>query len=179
MNLTSELLRLPAVWFYVFAAVVIVGGVLVVMMRDIVHCALALAGTFIGVAGIYVLLGADFLAAVQILIYVGAVTVLILFTIMLAKKTTGGEALHHNAQSIPALIIIIIFVSVIGKITADAWRGTIAPASSAAFNVHEIGLYLMRDYVLPFEIASVFLLVAMVGAIIIAKKDPDEKNPRL
>jgi len=174
----NEILKLPQLWFYVFAAVVIVGGLMVVLMKDIVHCAMALAGAFTGVAGIYVLLGADFLAAVQILIYVGAVTVLILFTIMLAKKSTGWEARHHNGQSIPALIIIIIFVSVIGKITAKAWHGTIAPAAGAAFNVHEIGLYLMRDYILPFELASVFLLVAMVGAIIIAKKEPEDKEPK-
>lgn len=175
MNFPSEALQLPAIWFYVFAALVIVAALAVVLARNIVHCAMYLAVTFIAVAGIYVMLESDFLAMVQILIYVGAVTVLILFAIMLSRKYTGADFQARNRQSIPAMLVIIIFLVVIGRVIACTWGGFKAGQTSAwgVSNVKAIGVSLLRDYVLPFEVASVLLLVALVGAIIIARKDND------
>ncbi|MEW5946953.1 MAG: NADH-quinone oxidoreductase subunit J [bacterium] len=164
-----------AIWFYVFAAAALAAAVCVVALPNIVHCAMSLAASFIAVAAIYVLLDAEFLAAVQVLIYVGAVTVLILFAIMLSRKYIPEGALRcHNSQSIPALLLIALFLAIGASIVARAFHG-VAPAALSApadlTNVQLIGVRLMRLYALPFEIASVVLLVAMVGAIIIARRD--------
>lgn len=170
----SNALNLSNVWFYLFAAVALTTAVCVVTMRNIVHCAMFLAVTFISVAAIYVLLEAEFIAAIQILIYVGAVTVLILFAIMLSRKYAPQNIRHHNSQSIPAFFLISLFLIATGGILAETWRG-VMPAALKTYgdltNTQLIGIKLMRAYALPFEIASVLLLVAMVGAIIIARRD--------
>lgn len=174
MSHLSNALNLTNVWFYLFAIVIVISALCVVSMRNIVHCAMFLACVFLGVAGIYVLLNADFLAAVQVLIYVGAITILILFAIMLSVKYVGSEIRHHNSQSIPAFVMILIFLVVFGRITARAWYGLqpekfLPPGGMNSTQI--IGISLLRVYALPFEIASIILLVAMIGAIIIARKE--------
>jgi NADH:ubiquinone oxidoreductase subunit 6 (subunit J) len=156
----------------VFGAGAIACALAVALNRNIVHCALYLGTTFICVAALYLLLDAGFLAAVQILIYVGAITVLILFAILLSEKMLGGQIKQHNRQSIPAAALVAVLVWMLITSVSSAFVDKAAPASAAdPAAARFIGLSLLGPYVIPFEIASLALLVAMIGAIIIARKD--------
>lgn len=172
MSHLNEMIRLPQVWFYAFGAAVVAFALVVVLSRNIVHCAMSLAAAFIGVAAIYLLFDAAFLAAVQVLIYVGAVTVLILFAILLSEKILGEPIRQHNRQMISALPLIVLLVAgIISHVGGAAARAGTRLGAEQADGVREIGLSLLGPHVLPFEIASLMLLVAMVGAIVISRKD--------
>jgi len=161
----------PAVYvaFFILAAVTLGGAIAVVTARNILHSALFLALVFVSVAGLYVLLEAPFLAAVQILIYVGAIIVLILFALMLTRRITGERIRQTNAQAIPAALAALALLAVLGGLVATfAWR--VSTESPPPNTVPLLGESLMRTYMLPFEVAGVVLLVALVGAIILAKE---------
>jgi NADH:ubiquinone oxidoreductase subunit 6 (subunit J) len=166
--------------FWIFAVILVGSALLVVGMRNIVHSALALVVVFGMAAGIYVLLNAEFIAIVQILIYAGAVTILILFALMLTRiqgqlRTNPTNRLWGVAVVICALLgVAIIYAAtasqrMVGNVTSGASQ---VPGVS---NVVAIGQLLYSptgySYVLPFEIASLVLLVAIVGAIIIGRED--------
>ena len=156
--------------FYILAAVIVVSALFVVTLKNIFHSALMLILCFFGVAGIYVVLNADFLAAVQVLIYVGAVTILMIFAVMVTHQLTGKKIKQQNEQPVPAALIvlsllILLIVSVIR--TGFELAGTISTAPTVGI----IGKAFMTDYVLPFEVISLVLLVALIGAIIIARRD--------
>jgi NADH-quinone oxidoreductase subunit J len=154
--------------FNIIAVLILFCALMVVTLRNLVHCALFLVLTFMGVSGIYVLLHADFLAGVQVLIYVGAITVLLLFGIMLTRRIAGRDIIVHNKQKLLGAagalgLFAIIYVIVRG--TEFAINQAPPQDSTTA-----IGQALVRTYVLPFELASIVLLVALVGAIIIARE---------
>ena len=166
--------------FWIFAVILVGSALMVVGLRSIVHSALALVVLFAMAAGIYVLLNAEFIAIVQILIYAGAVTILILFALMLTRiqgqqRTNPTNRLWGVAVVICALLgVAIIFAAtasqrLIGNVTDGASQ---VPGVN---NVVAIGQLLYSptgySYVLPFEIASLVLLVAIVGAIIIGRED--------
>ncbi len=160
---------IPLLIFLALAAVSLVGALGTVVMRNIVHSALFLILLFFGVAGLYVLLEADFLFAVQVLIYVGAVATLILFAIMLTRGVRGEQPQMNN-QIVPAVILsAVLFAGILAPVILNtAW-----PASSdapPASTVNLLGQELMGTYALPFEVAGVLLLVALVGAIIVARE---------
>lgn len=156
--------------FYILAGIVIGSAVLVVTMRNIFHSALFLVLCFFAVAGIYVLLEAEFVAAVQVLIYVGAITVLMIFAIMLTSQIYNPIIKQSNEQVAPALLILAALLAITLVILANAnWRTTTqSPIENSTIT---IGKALLTVYVLPFEVVSVVLLVALVGAIVIAKKE--------
>jgi NADH:ubiquinone oxidoreductase subunit 6 (subunit J) len=155
--------------FLVLGGLALIGALGTVVMRNIVHSALSLVVSFVAVAGIYVLLNADFLFAVQILIYVGAVATLILFGVMLTRGVRGEQP-QNNTQILPAAIMaLLLFAAVLVPVILN----TVWPASTdtprqttTAF----LGQELMRTYALPFEVVGVVLLVALVGAIIVARE---------
>ncbi|MBK7092833.1 MAG: NADH-quinone oxidoreductase subunit J [bacterium] len=156
--------------FYLFAFMIVVSGILVVTLRDIFHCALMLVICMFSVAAIYVLLGADFIAAVQVLIYVGAVSVLLIFAIMLTARVSGIGIKQQNEQVPFALLATIAFMA----ITVFGLGKTIWNVKSAAppeETVMSLGKLLMTVYVVPFEIVSIVLLAALIGAIVIARRD--------
>jgi NADH:ubiquinone oxidoreductase subunit 6 (subunit J) len=167
--------------FYIFAAVLIIAALMVVGLRNIVHSALALIVVFAMAAGIFVLLNAEFIAIVQILIYVGAVTILILFALMLTRiagiqRTNPTNKLWFIAVVICASIgATIIYAVTNSPREIDKAAGPISQLPSGINNVVRIGQLLYSpttySYVLPFEIASVVLLVAIVGAIVIGRED--------
>lgn len=169
----TDILALPQIWFYLFGAGIIVFALGVALSKNIVHCCMCMGITFMGVAAIYVLLEATFLAAVQVLIYVGAVTVLILFAILLSQKHLGGKPIpQHNSQSIPgAVLCAFIAWCIISAVTGVCCVGNSAYETVIPGGVREIGMALLTWYVVPFEIASLVLLVAMIGSIIIARRD--------
>jgi NADH-quinone oxidoreductase subunit J len=203
------------IFFYLFATAIVASAVLVCFSRNIVHAAFALLVTFFGVAGIYVLLSADFLAVSQILIYVGGILVLLVFGVMLTNRVTNIDLRSALSTRIPAFIIcgglLVLLVSFLrgrtdqgtSELLADTtqahwikydempWKGSAwnksaieqatAPLQGSATELMnqqgsqgtsaEIGKLLLTDYLLPFEVISIVLLVALIGAVMMVRKD--------
>ncbi len=155
--------------FAVLSVIVLGAAVMVVTNRNLFHSALYLILAFLGMAGLYVLLEAEFLAGVQVLIYVGAVAVLILFAIMLSGRYMQDPGRQWNQQWPLAAIFAVLFFGVLAFVLLQVrWATVQAEVPSDYLN--RLGQALMGPYVLPFEVASVLLLVAMVGAILIARE---------
>ncbi len=159
-----------ALAFYVLAAITLASGLVVVTSPNIVHSAVALVPSFLGVTGLYVLLNAEFLAGIQVLIYAGAITVLVLFVIMLTEGGTGMRARQRNEQGpIGAAVAAAMAVLLITVATHTAWprgAGTLPAYTTAA-----IGQSFLGANILVFEGTSIVLLVSLIGAIIIARKE--------
>jgi NAD(P)H-quinone oxidoreductase subunit 6 len=154
----------------------------VVLLNNIVYSAFLLGGVFLSISGLYLLLNADFVAAAQILIYVGAINVLILFAIMLVNKTEDFEAVKGRLfrQIATGLVCLGLFALLGTMILVTPWHFSTTSPAIVGNTIVEIGKHLFSDYLLPFEIASVLLLMAMVGAIILARRDviPDAVKTR-
>ncbi|WP_017305905.1 NADH-quinone oxidoreductase subunit J [Spirulina subsalsa] len=160
-------------------AVMMLGAALgVVLLNQIVYSAFLLGGVFMSISGLYILLNADFVAAAQILIYVGAVNVLILFAIMLVNKKEEFKPVRNRwiRQGATALVCVGLLALLSTMVLATPWAvdTTVVNASST---IIQIGKHFFSDFLLPFELASVLLLMAMVGAIILARRDfiPERK----
>jgi NADH:ubiquinone oxidoreductase subunit 6 (subunit J) len=155
--------------FWIFAAIMIGSALLVVTMRDIIRCGLAMIVCFGSLAGIYLILGAPLLAAAQVIVYIGAISVLILFAIMLTQTKDAPSRLVFQTQAVPAAIAsIVIAVLVALAIGATDWGGAedrIRLATSFMSTV------LFDSYVLPFEVVSVLLLAAVIGGVYLAKRE--------
>ncbi|GAC1403696.1 MAG: NADH-quinone oxidoreductase subunit J [Ktedonobacteraceae bacterium] len=166
--------------FWIIAVILVGSALAVVGLRNIVHSALALVIVFAMAAGIYVLLNAEFIAIVQILIYVGAITILILFAIMLTR-ITGRQSTNPVSRQwwLGAIVSILVGVGIIyaemNSSHAVNIEGASAPLPGNVNNVVRIGQLLYSptsySYVLPFEVASLVLLVAIIGAIVIGRED--------
>jgi NADH-quinone oxidoreductase subunit J len=155
--------------FLALAGVMIGSALLVVTMRDIIRCGLAMMVCFGALAGLYVLAGAPFVAGAQVLVYIGAISVLILFAIMLTQSKVGPSALVFQTQAIPAAIAAVILAVLIAiTVTATDW-----PASAGRLwtQTTDLATKLFSDFVLPFEVVSVLLLAAVVGGVFIAKRE--------
>ena len=158
-----------AVVFYVFAAITVLSGGVVVLARSLIYSAFALLFTFFGVAGLYVLLGADFLAATQLLIYVGGILVLLLFGVMLTHKLYDLD-LRSEVTQFPAGIIVAAGLFAILTATALRTSWAAGPGRPPSATTNEIGRLFMSQYLLPFEAASILLLVALMGAAMIVRR---------
>ena len=158
-----------AVVFYVLAAITVGAAAVVVLARSLIYSAFALLFTFFGVAGLYVLLGADFLAATQLLIYVGGILVLLLFGVMLTHKLYDLELKSEITQFPPGALVAI---GTFGVLTMTAVRTSwaVGPGRPPAATTADIGRLFMGRYLLPFEAASVLLLVALMGAAMIVRR---------
>ena len=155
-------------------AVMMVGAALgVVLFSNIVYSAFLLGGVFISISGIYLLLNADFVAAAQVLIYVGAVNVLILFAIMLVNKRQDFAPLPRRwiRKGATALVCIGLFALLGTMVLVTPWSINSTSPAVVENTIVEIGKHFFSDFLLPFELASVLLLMAMVGAIILARRD--------
>ena len=156
--------------FWLFAAVMIGSAFLVVTMRDIIRCGLAMIVCFGALAGIYVIMGAPLLAAAQVIVYIGAISVLILFAIMLTQTKDAPSRLVFQTQAVPAAIASIIIAIVIAlAIGATDWGEA---AERVRLSAEEMSNALFNSFVLPFEIVSVLLLAAVIGGVYIAKREP-------
>jgi NADH-quinone oxidoreductase subunit J len=167
-------LVLPQLFFYLLSAVILFSAVMTITRRNAVHSTIWLISTLLGVAGLYLHQQAEFLAAVQVLVYIGGITVLFLFVIMLVNLDEAAKQRQFNRQwrivIICAGFLLIelsyfIFQGVEAFSFAQPMGGSLQP------NTQLIAMALYRDYMLPFEIASLLLLVAMIGAVVMAKKD--------
>lgn len=163
--------------FYFFAAVTVLSAGVVVFSRNIIYSAFALLFTFFGVAGLYVLLNADFLAITQLLIYVGGILVLLLFGVMLTNNVVKIDIKSGTVNILPAVVVVSLLAGLLGGVvwTSDwfvssQWSELASPATSK-----EIGSALVTTHLLPFEIASVVLLVAIVGAAMMARRERTEE----
>ena len=169
---------LEAVLFYSLAAFILGFGVLVITARNTVHSVVFLVANFLCVAILYVVLAAEFLAVIQVLVYAGGIVVLYLFVVMLVSLRAVPEArLDPRRQSRLGLVIataVLAEVIAIVVYTANQPSGVPSPAAPAApvqGNTQVVGWMLYTDFLVPFEVASVLLLVAMIGAILLARKE--------
>jgi NADH-quinone oxidoreductase subunit J len=165
------------IFFFYFAAVIAMTSISVVALRNPVYSALALLIMFFHVAGLYVTLHAEFLAAVQIVVYAGAILVLYLFVVMLLS--IKAEERYHNQLPVAGLLGVMLSTEVILLLIQSRTTAAAPAASADPFpgpgNTEMIGEALYSTYLFPFEVASLILLVAMIGAIILAKKDINER----
>ena len=156
--------------FWVLAAVMIGAGLLVVTMRDIIRCGLAMIVCFGALAGIYVLIGAPLIGATQVIVYIGAISVLILFAIMLTQTKDAPARLVFQTQAGPAAILSVVLAVLIAlAISATDWGAATHRVRIATSTLSGV---LFHDFVLPFEVVSVLLLAAVVGAVFLAKREP-------
>lgn len=154
-------------------AIMMIGAALgVVLLNNIVYSAFLLGGVFISIAGLYLLLNADFVAAAQVLIYVGSVNVLILFGIMLVNKREDFKVIPRAwfRKGATAIVCVGLFALLGTMVTSTAWSVT-PTVNPPEGSIVLMGQHFFTDFLLPFELASVFLLMAMVGAIILARRD--------
>lgn len=159
--------------FYLFATVTVASAAAVVLSRSLIYSAFALLFTFFGVAGLYLLLGADFLAATQLLIYVGGILVLLLFGVMLTHKIYDLDLKTEVTQFLPGLLVSIGVFGVQTLIVGPRTQWAIGNGRPPAATTKEIGRLFMGQYLLPFEAASILLLVALMGAAMIVRRRKD------
>jgi NADH-quinone oxidoreductase subunit J len=170
MTLTGEFFA-----FMSLALVAVIGGVLLLNLTKVIHMVVALVFTFVSIAGIYVLLSAEFVAVVQVMIYSGAITIIMLFGIMLTRHHSDDEEAKTGTWK-----KLLLFLGVLG-FGAAVYLGIYdlnfeaVPNTLHENNTEQIGIALYSEYIIPFELTSVILLVALIGAIVLARKD-DEKE---
>ena len=156
---------------YAVMAVILFFALGVVTLRNIFHCALCLAAALIGTADLYVVLKAEYLAGIQVLLYVGAVVTLVIFAIMLTEHLAGKTVRQNNSQSPLAIIGLLGFVALLTVVIRKTpWPITLE-ALDAKVSVMSLGEALMGAYVFPFEVISIILIAALIGTVVIAKKD--------
>jgi NADH-quinone oxidoreductase subunit J len=171
--------------FFVVAALILVAAVMVVSVRNIIHAALWLISSFFGMGMLYLLLEAEFLAVVQVLIYVGAVSVLVLFAIMLTRQIANPSTQQlYERWWIALIVAVLLFAAILVPTLFNYEWSTLATAPGAAepataeqiSGPREIGEAFMREYLIPFQVASVLLLAALVGAIVIAFEEVERRR---
>ena len=155
---------------WILSAVMIGAGLLVVTMRDIIRCGLAMIVCFLALAGIYALMGAPLLAAAQVIVYIGAISVLILFAIMLTQTKDAPSRLVFQTQAVPAAIAAVVVAVLIAlAVSATDWAEL---AERIPLKADRMSLVLFEQFVFPFEIVSVLLLAAVIGGVFLAKREP-------
>ena len=161
-----------AVVFYLLAVLTVVAAAGVVLSRSLIYSAFALLGAFFGVAGFYLLLGADFLAASQLLIYIGGILMLLLFGVMLTHKLYDLDLRTEVVQFWPGLIVAGALFLIL-TVSAFRTEWALGEGRAPAPTTEQIGLAFMGDWILPFEAASVLLLVALIGAALIVRRQKE------
>jgi NADH-quinone oxidoreductase subunit J len=154
--------------FWVLSVTTVGCGLMVAMVRNLIHAVLFLALTFVGVAGLYIVLSADFVAVVQILIYAGAVGVLMTFAVMLTPAADRENA--STAFEFPALVLAGLVLAIVVFVVYDtSWNTIEGPGLTTT--ARALGDAFLKPYVVPFEVASVLLMTAMIGAIVLSRED--------
>ena len=156
--------------FWIVVGLTIGSAILVVLSKKLVYSAYALLFTLFGVTGLYVFLWADFLAVVQVVVYIGGILVLIIFGIMLTNKITSVNISNTSVQKSIGSLILLIFITGLGFMVANTPWNVVAN-SEPTQTTEAIGRLLMIDYLLPFEAASLLLLGALIGATTLSRKD--------
>lgn len=171
--------------FFFFGLVTIAGALFILFSKSVVHSAFALMGCLTGVAGIFILSGADFLGIAQVMIYVGGILVLLLFGIMMTRRLSAADVAHSKNSNIilgglSGVALFTILTTVIIKIdfTSIPWIAQNSDASKiiSKSTIPSIGMKLMTDYILPFELAALILMVALIGAAFISAQVVNRKH---
>ena len=168
--------------FYCFSALIVLSALVVLFTRNVLYAAFSLIFTFLGVAAVYVLAGADFIAITQIIVYVGGILVLLVFGLMLTNKIEGKAVTtrSHNlfwgsVVGVGMLAILLLVIMRVNFLELDWIQHAIRqPEAQSVSTIRTIGQLMMSWYVLPFEIAGVLLLIALIGAAFIAKRQVDQ-----
>jgi NADH-quinone oxidoreductase subunit J len=156
--------------FYSFAVLTILSAGVVVFSRNIIYSAFSLLFAFSGVAGIYVLLNADFIAITQLLIYVGGIMILVIFGVMLTTSATNVDVTTQTLKALPATIVVaVISALLVSTMISTRWKTNELQVGETT--IEQIGTLLLTKYLLPFEIASIVLLVAIAGAAFLARRE--------
>src|SRR5689334_18290569 len=147
----------------------LVFGLATVLMKDIIRCGLAMMVCFGSLAGIYVMAGAPLVGAAQVLVYIGAISVLVLFAIMLTQTKSAPTRLAFQTQAVPAAVAAIVFaVVLLLAVGSTAWGGG---SERGATDTNTVAISLFSDWVLPFEVVGVLLLAAVIGGVFLAKRE--------
>ena len=163
-------MQLADLVFYAIAALTVGSAAGVAFSRNIVYSAFALMGTFLGAAGLYVFLAADFVAVVQVLIYVGGILVLMVFAVMLTHRIEDVSISNRTVGFVPAFVLLAVAGGIFGyAIVVTPWQ-VIEPGAAEATTA-AIGHLFLGEYLLPFELASVVLLAALIGAVSVSRKE--------
>jgi NAD(P)H-quinone oxidoreductase subunit 6 len=167
-------LDISSVLFFLLAFGVVGAGIAVVTLRNIIHSAVAMMICFGSLAGMYALLGAPIVAAAQVLIYLGAISVLILFAIMLTQAGDANLPAPFHRQLPIAAVIALAIIGLVGwAVIQTDWALAVQPVAAA---VEDIATALFTDYALPFEIISLLILVAIIGAIFLARRPEEDER---
>jgi NADH-quinone oxidoreductase subunit J len=169
-------MSIPFILFFICAAVAVLGAVLLIVAREPVHSALAVILVMMALAVLYLLLGAEFIAAVQVIVYAGAVMVLFVFVIMLLN---AGVEVRTNYSKIAKYLGVPLGLFLLVEVAYRMWRSAIGTTvangvgavNSNAVDTAELSKLLFRDYLFPFEVTSILVLIAIVGALVLAKRD--------
>jgi NADH-quinone oxidoreductase subunit J len=169
-------MSIPFILFFICAAVAVLGAVLLIVAREPVHSALAVILVMMALAVLYLLLGAEFIAAVQVIVYAGAVMVLFVFVIMLLN---AGVEVRTNYSKIAKYVGVPLGLFLLVEVAYRMWRSAIGTtvangvgaANSNAVDTAELSKLLFRDYLFPFEVTSILVLIAIVGALVLAMRD--------
>ncbi len=157
--------------FWMIWVLIVASAALVAFGNNLIHSVFALMGTFLGVAGIYIFLNADFLAVTQIVVYVGGILVLLVFGIMLTNQITTAQISQSSVQKgLGLLVVLSVLTIILTTVLPHDWVGSIVPMAFSE-TVEGIGRLLFTDYLILFEIASVLLLGALIGAATLARKE--------
>lgn len=159
--------------FWILSAIILISAMMVVSLKNIFHCALLLIVCLFSVAGIFILLDAEFLAVAQVLIYVGAVAILMIFAVMLTSNLASKEIKQTNENSVVTFFVCLIFLMATLTMLyhTDVWNYAKDQIPATESNTMMLGKLLMTKFMLPFEVVSVVLLAAMIGAIVLARKE--------
>jgi NADH:ubiquinone oxidoreductase subunit 6 (subunit J) len=156
--------------FWIIVGITLGSAVMVVTSKNLLYSAYALLFSFLGVTGLYVFLWADFIAVVQVVVYVGGILILIIFGIMLTNKITSVNISHASVQKGGGIFVVLTFVGMLGyMINKTPW--SIVAATEPVETTAVIGRLLMIEYLLPFEVTSLLLLGALIGATTLSRKD--------
>jgi NADH-quinone oxidoreductase subunit J len=163
--------------FMVLALVAVIGGVLLLNLTKVIHMVISLIFTFLSIAGIFILLSAEFVAIVQVMIYAGAITIIMLFGIMLTRHDAENEGTDSKWRKLALFISVLAFGAVfyLGIYNLDL---PMLENTLHVNNTFQIGEAIYSKFVIPFELMSVLLLVALIGAIVLAKKDDDKEGDK-
>lgn len=170
-------MTLIEVLFYVFAAIALASGLFILLTRNVIYAAFSLILTFLSMAALFVLAGADFIAVVQIIVYAGGILVLMIFGVMLTTRLSGQKIMTATGNRwlgmglVVGLFAILFSIFLRVKISSIAWIKEVTDKGETQIEgtVETIGIRLMSDYMLPFELAAILLLIALMGAALIAK----------
>ncbi|HEX4006859.1 MAG TPA: NADH-quinone oxidoreductase subunit J [Acidobacteriaceae bacterium] len=157
--------------FLILALLTLAGGIAAMTLRRLVHCALALTIAFIGLAALYLNLGAEFAGLAQLLVYVGAIAILIVFVILLTRGDTDSASSFSPASFAGVVVALAVFAVLAWAVETSSLAGSAAVRPAPSAPMQQIGLTLMQHYVLPLEVIALMLTAAMIGAVILALRD--------